>query len=86
MEEFILYPRLLEDSKSISWCASHIAIEHKIIAYESFWNSRTVNTSFVRHFSSDKEHRLISFTVRFVTHQSLLATLHIAPLQYAKSD
>jgi len=24
MEEFILYPRLLEDSKSISWCASHI--------------------------------------------------------------
>ncbi len=24
MEEFILYPRLLEDSESISWCAVHI--------------------------------------------------------------
>ena len=24
MEEFILYPKLLEDSESISWCAVHI--------------------------------------------------------------
>ena len=26
MEEFILYPKLLEDSESISWCAVHIGV------------------------------------------------------------
>jgi len=35
MEEFILYPKLLEDSESISWCAVHIAYADLAYAYSS---------------------------------------------------